>query len=237
MDIERTTYVGVGPAVSPIRRISWAAVFAGVAVALVAHLVLSLLGIGIGAATVNPETEANPWAGVGVGAGIWMVVSMLLALFTGGWTASKMAGAVGRTESTMHGVVTWSLAMLFSVYLFTTTIGGLLGGVTSILARSASMTAMSASGEMRGEASRAITGDTSAREAAIDALAAQRGIERGEAERIMERLTPDNTAQAMGQAADNLSRAALWTVLAMVLAGVAAAAGGYLGRAREVVAV
>ncbi|MCK8494731.1 hypothetical protein M0L20_22875 [Spirosoma sp. RP8] len=50
-----------------VKRISWSAVFAGVLVAIVSQLLLSLLGLGIGLSTIDPETEQNPTAGLGTG--------------------------------------------------------------------------------------------------------------------------------------------------------------------------
>ena len=41
-------------------RISWGAVLAGVMVALVTQLILNLIGIGIGAASFDPTSNANP---------------------------------------------------------------------------------------------------------------------------------------------------------------------------------
>jgi len=75
-----------------------------------------------------------------------------------------------------------------------------------------------------------------AREAAIDSLAAQRGVSREEAERIYKQmLTAVLTDRAVDRAADNVGRAAMWTFVAMLLAGAAAAFGGSLGRTRDVI--
>ena len=57
-----------------LNRIAWGAVLAGVVAALVTQLVLNLLGIGIGAATLNPGTPDNPAASTfSIGAGIWFL--------------------------------------------------------------------------------------------------------------------------------------------------------------------
>src|SRR5215208_3256419 len=65
-----------------LNRVSWGAVLAGVAVALVTQLVLNLLGVGVGAATLDPYAGAdeNPSASsFSIGAGIWFAVSGILA--------------------------------------------------------------------------------------------------------------------------------------------------------------
>jgi hypothetical protein len=46
----------------PREKISWDAVFAGVVVLLVAHLILNIIGIGIGASTVDVAAADNPAA-------------------------------------------------------------------------------------------------------------------------------------------------------------------------------
>lgn len=61
----------VAPAATDVfsswKRISWSAVFAGVLVATVTQLVLTLLGIGLGLSTIDPVQERNPTEGLGSG--------------------------------------------------------------------------------------------------------------------------------------------------------------------------
>lgn len=121
------------PAAAAIKRISWAAVFAGVIIVLVTQLLLSLLGIGIGASTINPTTEQNSTSGLGLGAGIWFIVSSLIALFAGGWVAGRLAGIPRNTDSMLHGILTWGLSTLLLFYFLTSTLGSLIGGTFSVL--------------------------------------------------------------------------------------------------------
>jgi len=121
------------------KRISWGAVFAGVVVALVTQLLLSILGIGIGASTIDPVTEQNPAAGIGIGAGIWFVVSTLIALFAGGWVAGRLAGVPRKTDSSLHGVLTWGVTTLVTFYLLTTAVGALISGAAGVLGKGLSL--------------------------------------------------------------------------------------------------
>ena len=78
-----------------LNRVSWGAVLAGVVVALVAQLILNLLGIGIGAATLDPGAGAaeNPSAtSFSIGAGVWFGLSGILASLAGGYAAGRLAG-------------------------------------------------------------------------------------------------------------------------------------------------
>jgi hypothetical protein len=121
------------------KRISWGAVFAGALVALVVQISLSLLGLGIGMGTVDPMEEANPLRGLGTGAIIWWAISMLLALFAGGYVAGHLAGVPRKLDSSLHGVLTWCLFTMVSLYLLTTAVGRIMSGVGNVLGTTASL--------------------------------------------------------------------------------------------------
>jgi len=125
------------PAVAA-KRISWGAILAGAVLALVIQLALSLLGLGIGLGTIDPLTEQNPMAGIGVGAAIWWVASMLVSLYLGATVASRLAGMPRPTDGMLHGLLTWSVVTLLTFYLLTTAVGRLIGGVTGVAGRALS---------------------------------------------------------------------------------------------------
>jgi hypothetical protein len=111
-----------------------------VVVMLVTQLILNLLGIGIGAATLDPAAGAaeNPSASsFSTGAGIWFVLAGVLASLAGGYAAGRLAGKPKESTASWHGLTAWALATLVIFYLLTTTVGGLVGGayrtVTSAL--------------------------------------------------------------------------------------------------------
>jgi hypothetical protein len=123
-----------------LNKVTWGAVFAGVVVMLVTQLILNLLGIGIGAATLNPAAGAgeNPSASTfSIGAGIWFLLSGILASLAGGYAAGRLAGKPKESTASWHGLTAWALTTLVIFYLLTTTVGGILGGayrtVTSAL--------------------------------------------------------------------------------------------------------
>lgn len=122
-----------------LKRISWGAVIAGVVVALVAQLILSLLGLGIGFGSIEPLQQSNPFSGLGTGALIWWVVSMLIALFLGGMTSARLAGVPRAFDSMLHGVLTFSVFTLVSFYLLTTAIGSIISGAGSLVGKTLSM--------------------------------------------------------------------------------------------------
>lgn len=115
------------------RRTVWAAVFAGVVIALVVQFSLTVLGLGIGAASFDPLSESHPASGLGIGSALWLGITALVSLFAGGWVAGRLAAAENRVDGTLHGVVTWGLASLVSVFLVSTAVGKVVSGGASIL--------------------------------------------------------------------------------------------------------
>lgn len=115
------------------KRVSWGAIFAGAVMALTVHVVLAVLGIAIGASVINPATEANPVEGIGMGSGIYFVISGILALLAGGFVAGALASLQTPRERTLHGLATWGVVTLVSVMLLATGVGRLVGGTMNIV--------------------------------------------------------------------------------------------------------
>ncbi|WP_213879034.1 TIGR04086 family membrane protein [Pseudomonas sp. dw_358] len=104
-------------------RISWSAVFAGVALALVVSLILNLIGTAIGSASIDPLHESNPVDGLGKGTAIWLVISGTISLFIGGWIAGRLA----QREGALHGLLVWATTSLVTLYLVSSAVTGLIG--------------------------------------------------------------------------------------------------------------
>ncbi|GGE53951.1 hypothetical protein GCM10007276_33830 [Agaricicola taiwanensis] len=112
-----------------INRVSWGAVFAGVALSLVTQLLLNMLGVGIGLATLDPATGDNPAASsFSIGAGLWFTVAGIIAALVGGYVAGRLSGKPKESTAGWHGLTTWALTTLVIFYLLTSTLGTVLGG-------------------------------------------------------------------------------------------------------------
>jgi hypothetical protein len=185
------------------KRISWGAILAGAVLALVLQLALSLLGLGIGLGTIDPLTEQNPMAGIGIGAGIWWVVSMLVSLYLGATVASRLAGMPRPTDGMLHGLLTWSVVTLLTFYLLTTAVGRIIGGVTGVAGRALSGMG-SAVAAVAPEAGDAIKGELKAQGIDLNDVKQQARLllrQTGKAE-----LSPENlerTAKTAGRDAKN----------------------------------
>ena len=114
------------------RRISWGAIIGGTIIALVTQITLSLLGIGIGASTIHVQS-GQTGSGLGSGSAIWLVLTILISLFAGGYVAGRLAGFPAMQEGMIHGLITFGLVTLLSLYFLTTALGAIIGGAGAAL--------------------------------------------------------------------------------------------------------
>jgi len=132
-----TTRVEGGPHTH--RRISWPAIFGGVILVVAVQLLLSMLGAGIGLGTVNTNGGTTPDASsFGIGAGVWWVVSSIIALAFGGYVSAWLAGIEIRWDGVLHGLITWGIATLLTIYLLSSAVGSIIGGGFSAVGSAAS---------------------------------------------------------------------------------------------------
>jgi hypothetical protein len=111
------------------KRLSWGAIFAGVVIAVAIQLVLGILGTGIGLTMVDPVEGTTPGAaGFGIGAGIYWLITTIVALGSGGYAAARVGGATDRFDALVHGLVVWGVTLILTLYLLTSAVGGIIGG-------------------------------------------------------------------------------------------------------------
>ena len=121
--------------------ICWGSIFAGSVSTFVAQICFGILGIAIGASTIDPLKEANPTNGLGMGGVVWWLITGTISLYLGGWIAGKVSGPDSSTShkgfcrGSIHGFVTWGLVTLLTFYFITSTLGSAIGGATSVLGK------------------------------------------------------------------------------------------------------
>ena len=121
-------------------RIAWSAIFAGVVLVFSVELLLNALGAGVGLGMVTPMTGGTPTPGsFRVGAGLWLVVSTVIAFVVGGFMAGRLAGAPSRFDGVLHGLVVWGLTLLMMLYFLGAAAGGILSGVFHLAGGAASL--------------------------------------------------------------------------------------------------
>lgn len=113
-------------------RIKWTAVWAGLVVGMSSQLVLTLLGLAIGAWSIDLK-DAQPAGGIPLGAGLWTGLSLLMSAFVGGYVTARLSGVSERSDGMYHGAVVWGVTWLVFAWLTTTAMSVMLGGVFSAL--------------------------------------------------------------------------------------------------------
>ena len=119
-------------------RVSWGGVFGGVLVALGFLLLMTALGVAVGISAAQPgETDTGT---LGAGAGIWAGVSLLVALFIGGWVSTRIGAIFDGTTGFFEGALVWVVSVLLMLYMASSGIGmladgpfGLVGGAAKAL--------------------------------------------------------------------------------------------------------
>lgn len=130
-------------------RISWGAVFAATVVSLAVWLLLYALGLAVGLTALDP-TEGGSLRAVGIGTGIWSVIAPLIALFVGGWVASRESTVLDRLDAALHGTVVWGLTALLGVVLVGSLLTNIVGGAAGLVGGTASA-AGQAAGQVNGQ--------------------------------------------------------------------------------------
>lgn len=131
-NVNETAFVADHVDTALYNKISWGAVFAGVFLALAAQFLINLLGVGVGAAVLDPMTNDNPEASTfSIGGGLWFVLSGIVASFAGGYVASRLSGRPSKSTGSYHGLTTWAVTTIVVLYMLTTSIGALVGGAFS----------------------------------------------------------------------------------------------------------
>ena len=131
-------------------RVRWGGVMSGLFIAIGVLMVMSALGLAIGVTALGDPREAtgDTASGLGIGAGVWAFITLLIALFLGGLVSTKVTDRPDRPGAVMHGALVWVLFFLFTIWLIGSGISlGLSGlfGAMSELARGAT-TAVAAGG-------------------------------------------------------------------------------------------
>jgi hypothetical protein len=90
--------------------LDWSAIFGGTLIGWGVLLLLTLIGMILGLSIIDPF--ASRPAVSNLGAGLWGACSAVLASFIGGFFVVKLSGDRRRTESLMHGTVSWGLSMV-----------------------------------------------------------------------------------------------------------------------------
>lgn len=113
-------------------RVRWGPILAGLVVAISTQLVLSSLGAAIGlTGLANSGAPRSDALGTGTAVGIWSIVSLLIALFLGGWITARACGPMTRSTALLNGAILWATTLAISAWLLSSGVSGAFGIVAS----------------------------------------------------------------------------------------------------------
>ena len=113
-------------------KVSWGGILGGVLVALGVLVLLMALGVAVGITAVDPaRTEA---AKLGAGAGIWAGVSLLLALFLGGFVSTRIGATYDSQTAFFAGFLVWVVAIVMVADLAASGAASLTGSAFQLFA-------------------------------------------------------------------------------------------------------
>lgn len=235
-------------------RLSWGAIIAGVIVAIVSQIMLSLLALAIGLGAVEFTGPGSPFAEIGIGAGIWAVASALISLFLGGLAAGHLAGVIERFDGFLHGVLVWGVATVITVFAVSSGISTLVGGVFGVAGQTVSTAVMSAGqtgfGPLERSGSAMSASQQQSEQDIVAVLSENTTLTRPQAEEAASAITnsrqqpqtdqfqlqaerlSEQAPETATEVASSVSTAAWWMLLAAILS-LAAAIGGAMITAEE----
>jgi hypothetical protein len=199
-------------------RVSWGSIIGGVLLAVGALILLTALGAAIGISAAEPgQTDAGT---AGRAAGIYGAVSLLLALFFGGWASTRIGAIVDRATSFCEGALVWVVSIMLVAGLATMGLSNLVGGAMS-LAGTASQAAGAVAQTPQGQE-------------AANASAGSSGQMIGQAKdkvgELIDRAKSGELSQRAAEAKPAATRGAWITFGALVLSLLTAVVGAMAGR-------
>jgi len=110
-----------------INRLTWGAVFAGIASMLAVQLVLNIVGVAAGVATLEPRGDSPDGQTLSIAAGLWWAISGIVAAGVGGYVAGRVCGQPKESTAGWHAFVAWAGAVLVIAFLIGSSVGSVVG--------------------------------------------------------------------------------------------------------------
>lgn len=213
--------------VTPVDRVRWSAVFAGLFTTISTFILLSILGLAIGASAFTPGDDLT---GFGASAGIWSAVSALIAFFVGGMIAARAAAVTGRGNGALNGAMVWLVLIPLALYMVSSGIGSTLralGGVAATGIQAAAPVVGQVAGDVANAQGITVQSVQATAEAAGQAIATPEAQATVQAQ--LQAALPDVNQAQVDQAAETST----WGTLVALLLGLAAALLGGLAGGRN----
>ena len=218
-------------------RVSWGAIAAGAMVALSIYIILSMVGVALGIEVAVRRADAT----LGAGAAIYSIVTLLLAMFFGGWATSRLAVGESKVEAVLYGLILWGVLFLGMIWLLSAGIragfGGMVGAASGAYTVAADADASApptgVADALRKRYDSELGGDQFVEDLKKAGLSDEQAKKaQAEAKSRLDRLRDDPTSlkdqakeiaakpevrEAAGRAAEGARQATWWTVIGMLV--------------------
>lgn len=132
MSTEYVEYSSARPLVPPRSGFSWSGIFAGTFLFLAIEATFGALAAAIFTQT-RPVGVPTTW-GIGIGAGVWMIILSIIAMYFGARLAARLSGAVTADSGRYAGLVTFGVVIFSLILIAEMALGSPIGGVGAGLA-------------------------------------------------------------------------------------------------------
>ncbi len=118
----------------PTDRVRWGPIWAGLLAAFFSLLVLSFLGLAIGASTVNAgqAVQGGGTQNAGQYSAIWAGITVILSFLVGGYFAGRTAAVHERGWAGINGGLVFLLALPILLWLASQGLGAIIGNASNI---------------------------------------------------------------------------------------------------------
>jgi hypothetical protein len=211
----------------PVDRVRWSAILAGLFTTISTFILLSILGLAIGASAFNPGDDLSNF---GTGAGIWNAVSALIAFFVGGWIAARASAVHGRGNGALNGAMVWIVMIPLALYLVSSGIGATLRALGGVAA-----TGLQVAAPAVGEAAAGVANLPGVTVQSVQATAEAAGaaLTEPDAQATVQAQVQAVLPDVNEQQVDNVAETSTWSTLIALLLGLGAALLGGLAGARQ----
>lgn len=209
----------LAPALAEGIRVSWGGVWGGVLAAVGLLLLLAALGMAVGITATDPQ--ATDGAKLGIAAGAWAGISLLVALFVGGMVSTRIGATFDGHTTFWEGALVWVVTLLLMAYLATTSLATLMGGTLRVMGSAAQAAASAAQGS------------AAANPNVSSAIANPSGAVQDLKARIENAQSNGTIQQKAAEAKPAATKAAWATFVALVLSLIASLLGAGAGRRRH----
>lgn len=223
--------IGVGTNVVPVRnRVQWGPIIAGVVAAIVSFLLLTILGIALGASVLDPANtagEISRWAA------FWGAITAVLAFLIGGWIAARSSAVDGTFAALLNGLMVGATGLLLIIWLSASGLGNLFGTIGSAVGSVANVAASVAPAAQDAANVNATQAGNQVEEATgvnVDDPQAAATAVAGQVQAVTDQAEEAIAAADNPQTFEAVRNGAIGTFLGLLLPLLAGAIGGWLGR-------